>query len=178
MSDRPAAPPCRALRPLRGRGALAAALLAALLGLAPALGGEAQPVNPPLPRTTVVIAGRARVSAEVARTERERELGLSNRPALGEAEGMLFLFGRVGPASIWMKDMRFPLDIVWIREGRIVMIKEHAQPLRPDRLAEIFTAEADAVLEVAAGFAVSKGVAVGDAVRVGGVEAPGRAGRH
>jgi len=132
---------------------------------APALAGEA---NPPLPRTTVVIAGRARVSAEVARTDRERELGLSNRPSLGPGEGMLFLFGGVGPASIWMKDMRFPLDILWIREGRIVMIRERANPLRPDRPPEISTAEADSVLEVPAGFAAARGLSVGDAVRVGG----------
>jgi uncharacterized membrane protein (UPF0127 family) len=125
-------------------------------------------VNPPLPRTTVVIAGRARVSAEVARTDRERQLGLSHRRSLGDGEGMLFLFGGVGPASIWMKDMRFSLDILWVRGGRIVMIKERAQPLRPDRPPEIFTAEADSVLEVPAGFAAANGISVGDAVALGG----------
>jgi uncharacterized membrane protein (UPF0127 family) len=135
--------------------------LAALLLAGPALAGEA---NPPLERVTVVIGGRVQVSAEVARTDRQRELGLSNRPTLGEGEGMLFLFGGVGPASIWMKEMRFPLDILWIKGGRIVMIKDRVRPMRPDRPPEVFTAEAEAVLEVLAGFAAAKGIAVGETV--------------
>ncbi len=149
---------------------LALAGLLLLAGSAPA--GE---VNPPLARATVIIAGRVRVAAEVARTDQERALGLSNRPALAEGEGMLFLFGGVGPASIWMKDMRFPLDILWIREGRIVMVKERARPLRPDRPPEIFTAEAEWVLEVPAGFAAAKGIVVGDTVRLSdaGLAGPG-----
>ncbi len=147
-----------------------ATLLPLVAGLAACLGGVAGAgqVNPPLPRALVIVAGRARVSAEVARTDRERELGLSNRPGLRDGEGMLFLFGGVVPASIWMKEMRFPLDILWIRAGRIVMIKERAQPLRPDGPPEIFTAEADAVLEVPAGFAAAQGLSLGDAVAVQG----------
>ena len=169
MSDGPVLRLLPVLR-LRCRAAFPAlALVACLAGAAPAA-----EVNPPLPRATVVVAGRARMSAEVARTDRERQLGLSNRRSLGEGEGMLFLFGGVGPASIWMKDMRFPLDILWIRGGRIVMIKERAQPLRPERAPEIFTAEADSVLEVPAGFAAAKGISLGDAVTVeGGAAASG-----
>ena len=141
--------------------------------LAPPVMGPAAEVNPPLPRTSVVIADRVRVSVEVARTDGERVLGLSNRPSLADGEGMLFQFGRVQPASIWMKDMRFPLDIIWIRNGRVVMIKERAVPLRPDRPAEVFTAEADVVLEVPAGFASAKKIAVGDTARIGAGMAPG-----
>ena len=145
------------------RAAVGRALgLAALLLAGPALAGEA---NPPLERITVVIGGRVQVSAEVARTDRQRELGLSNRPFLGEGEGMLLLFGGVVPAGIWMKNMRFPLDIFWIKEGRIVMIKGRVQPMRPGRPPEVFTAEAEAVLEVPAGFAAAKGIVVGDTVR-------------
>jgi len=163
MSNPPAPRILPVLR-LRCRAGISAlALLACLAGAA-----AAAEVNPPLPRAAVVVAGRARVSAEVARTDRERQLGLSNRRSLGDGEGMLFLFGGVGPASIWMKDMRFPLDILWIRGGRIVMIKERAQPLRPEGPPEIFTAEADSVLEVPAGFAAAKGISLGDAVTLGG----------
>lgn len=158
---------------MRAERASAAAALALglLLGApgGPAAGGEA---NPPLPRTNLTIGGRVRLRVEVARTERERELGLSHRPGLREGEGMLFLFGGVGPAGIWMKDMRFPLDILWVREGRIVRIVERAQPLRPGAPPEIFTALAEAVLEVPAGFAASRGLVVGDPVQWDGPEAP------
>jgi len=152
----------------RARGAAWTLVLAAILLARPAVGATAGEANPPLPRTHLLIGGRARVRAEVARTDRQRELGLSNRPGLAEGEGMLFLFGGMGPAGIWMKDMRFPLDILWIRQGRIVMIKERAQPLRPGGPVEVFTAEADAVLEVPAGFAAAKGLVVGDTVRPDG----------
>jgi hypothetical protein len=147
----------------------------ALLVAGFALAGE---VNPPLPRTTVTIAGRVHVAAEVAGTPRERELGLSNRPGLGEGEGMLFLFGAVVPAGIWMKDMRFSLDILWIRDGRIVMIKDRVKPLRPEGPPEIFTAAADMVLEVPAGFTATKGITVGDTVRIGGKDASGSRGNR
>ena len=145
------------------RAAVAPALaLAALLLAGPAPAGEA---NPPLERITVVVGGRVEVSSEVARTDRQRALGLSNRAFLGEGEGMLLLFGGVGPASIWMKEMRFSLDIFWINGGRIVMIKDRVRPMGADCPPEVFTAEAEAVLEVPAGFAAAKGIVVGDTVR-------------
>jgi uncharacterized membrane protein (UPF0127 family) len=91
---------------------------------------------------------------------------------------MLFLFGAVVPAGIWMKDMRFSLDILWIRDGRIVMIKDRVKPLRPEGPPEIFTAAADMVLEVPAGFTATKGITVGDTVRIGGKDASGSRGNR
>jgi uncharacterized membrane protein (UPF0127 family) len=66
-----------------------------------------------------------------------------------------------------MKEMRFPLDIFWIKGGRIVMIKDRVRPMAPGRPPEVFTADAEAVLEVPAGFAAAKGIVVGDTVRFG-----------
>jgi uncharacterized membrane protein (UPF0127 family) len=63
-----------------------------------------------------------------------------------------------------MKDMRFPLDIVWIRDGRIVKIEKHAPPLTPAGPERIYTATADLVLEVPAGFADRQRVRIGDTV--------------
>jgi hypothetical protein len=56
----------------------------ALLVAGFALAGE---VNPPLPRTTVTIAGRVHVAAEVAGTPRERELGLATGRAWARGKG-------------------------------------------------------------------------------------------
>lgn len=122
-------------------------------------------VNPPLPTGTLVIADRVSLTVELARTTDERVRGLSGRPGLKPGQGMLFVFNRPQPISIWMKDMRFSLDIVWIREGRIVQIEKQAPPLTPTDPERIYTATADLVLEVPAGFTSQQQIRVGDKVQ-------------
>jgi len=40
--------------------------------------------------------------------------GLGGRPCITDSEGMLFRFTKPGQYSFWMKDMKFPIDIIWI----------------------------------------------------------------
>lgn len=103
-------------------------------------------------RGKVVIGGRVEVSVELARSFEEHAKGLSGRSGLKEGEGMLFVFDGKGPRSIWMKGMRFPLDILWIVDGRITALERHVPPPSPDRPLQIYTHEAEMVLEVPAGF--------------------------
>ncbi|MEK7195113.1 MAG: DUF192 domain-containing protein [Patescibacteria group bacterium] len=65
---------------------------------------------------------------DVARTVLEKANGLSGRDALGEDEGMLFVFKELGNYSFWMKGMKFPLDIIWIRGDRVLGVSQNAQP--------------------------------------------------
>ncbi len=129
-----------------------------------AVSAAAADVNPPLVTGKLLIAGRVSLTVELARTTMEQIRGLSGRPGLAPSHGMLFVYNRPQPVSIWMKDMRFPLDIVWIRDGRIVKIEKHAPPLTPVGPERIYTATADLVLEVPAGFADRQRVRVGDTV--------------
>jgi uncharacterized membrane protein (UPF0127 family) len=122
-------------------------------------------VNPPLATGRLVIGDRVTLTVELARTTREKVRGLSGRPGLKPGHGMLFLYDRPQPVSIWMKDMRFSLDILWIRDGRIVHIEKQAPPLSPVGPEQIYTALADMVLEVPAGFADRQKIRVGDPVR-------------
>jgi uncharacterized membrane protein (UPF0127 family) len=65
---------------------------------------------------------------EVAETHEARVQGLSGRDSL-DADGLLFVFPETDYHGIWMKDMRFPIDIIWISEDlRIVHIEENVQP--------------------------------------------------
>jgi uncharacterized membrane protein (UPF0127 family) len=64
-----------------------------------------------------------------------------------------------------MKDMRFPLDIIWIRAGRIVQIERNAPPLAPAGPERVYTATAELVLEVPAGFVAARKIQVGDPVK-------------
>jgi len=122
-------------------------------------------LNSPLPTGTLLISGRVTLTVELARTSAEQVRGLSGRPGLKPAHGMLFVYDRPQPVSIWMKDMRFPLDILWVQAGRIVKIEKHAAPLAPAGPARIYTATADLVLEVTAGFTDQHRIRVGDIVQ-------------
>ena len=48
-------------------------------------------------------------------------MGLMFRPSLPEDRGMLFVFGELDFHGIWMKNCRFPIDIVWLDEERRVV---------------------------------------------------------
>jgi uncharacterized membrane protein (UPF0127 family) len=145
---------------------LALAVLGMLLGAA-ASGGAAGPeMNPPLPTATASIAGRTTVTVELARTPQEKGRGLSNRSGLAEGNGMAFVYEVPQSIGIWMKDMRFPLDILWARDGRIVKIERGAPPLRPGDAERVYTAIGDLVLEVPAGFVDRAGIRLGDSVKL------------
>ncbi len=106
---------------------------------------------------TVSLEGRA-FSLEIAATREAQARGLSGRESLCDTCGMLFTFRLAAQQSFWMKDMRFPLDIIWLRDGEVVAI-EHTIPADA---SAIFSPESSAnqVLEVNAGAAQS--VIVGD----------------
>ena len=54
------------------------------------------------------------ISVEIASHSESRSTGLSYRDGLPRNAGMLFLMPREGVQTFWMKEMRFPLDMVWI----------------------------------------------------------------
>lgn len=56
-------------------------------------------------------------TAEIARTTESRSKGLSGRKSLPYHQAMLFVFDEPGAYGFWMKDMNFPIDIIWIDEN-------------------------------------------------------------
>lgn len=76
-----------------------------------------------------VTIGRKKFSVEIADSDAERILGLSNRENIGPADGMLFVFEQPGRYGFWMKDVKFSLDIIWINDGRVVDFVELAPPV-------------------------------------------------
>lgn len=106
------------------------------------------------------------VSAEVSDREDSRVRGLSGRMSLSDQEGMWFDFASDGRHSFWMKEMNFPIDIIWFDKNfRAIFIKENAMP---DSYPETFTPETldRFVLEVPAGFVKKYGVVLGEKVVV------------
>jgi uncharacterized membrane protein (UPF0127 family) len=144
-------------------------LLAALLALACGRAEPAAPAPEAAPRARVTIGVHV-IDAELADTPERQRRGLSGRTALAPGQGMLFVYPGPAPRAFWMPDMHFDIDIVWIREGRIVHVESdvpHAVdgPLPVYRPAE----PADRVLEVPAGTARRLGWRVGDAVEISGL---------
>lgn len=109
------------------------------------------------------IAG-AVLNIELAITPQAKIQGLSGRRELKENEGMLFVFDYPRKYTFWMKDMNFPIDIIWIGEDlRVVYIKKNALPqLYP----ETYTPDVDAkyVLETVSGFSEKNNIKEGDGV--------------
>jgi len=92
-------------------------------------------------------------SVEVADTLKKRSLGLGKRTSLKKGWGMLFIFEKRKPHRFWMKDMQFPLDIIWLDNHRIVHIIHNAKPFNSRDEPEIMTSPVPVnfVLEIAAG---------------------------
>lgn len=106
------------------------------------------------------------VFVEVADTPSEREQGLSGHAPLLEGEGMLFVFDTDDSWGIWMKDMLFPIDIVWANaEGRVVTVVANADPAS---YPQIFypTVPARYVVELPAGYAGRNAIAEGSVLEL------------
>lgn len=103
----------------------------------------------------VIMIDSVPIQVEIADTYQKRTLGLSGRTKLAPGRGMFFEFEESDMYAIWMKDMKFNIDILWFdEEGKIIFIKENVSP---NTYPETFkpTIPAKYVLEVPAGF-VSK----------------------
>lgn len=91
------------------------------------------------------------IAVEVAKTDAARNIGLGGRACIGGNQGMLFEFDKSGYYPFWMKDMKFPIDIIWINSNHtVVTIKPDVAPSTYPRN---FTNSAPAqyVLELQAG---------------------------
>ncbi len=109
----------------------------------------------------------ASVSIEMAETPFDQQRGLGGRDDLPWNSGMLFVYSTPAHINMWMKDMRFDIDIVWIRENRIVDMAWRARHAVPEPLPIYRPREAaDMVLEVPAGYAEANGWRIGDGVRL------------
>jgi uncharacterized membrane protein (UPF0127 family) len=69
------------------------------------------------------------VTLLVASTTTQLETGLGNRTSLPLNEGMLFVFIVPAIQCFWMKDMHFPIDMIWLNAGKeIVYIEANVSP--------------------------------------------------
>ena len=106
------------------------------------------------------------LQVEVMVKDEDRQMGLMFRPSLPDDHGMLFLFGELGFHGIWMKNCKFPIDILWLDEGRhVVHVEENVPPCKADP-CPVYNPlrKAAYVVELNAGQARREKAAVGSSV--------------
>jgi uncharacterized membrane protein (UPF0127 family) len=110
--------------------------------------------------------GNASVKAEIADTVDKQMKGLMSRDDLKENEGMLFIFNDYDYHAIWMMNMKFPIDIIWIKDGKVVDLYRDAQPCGLSCPTYFPKVTDNYILEVKSGFAERHNIGIGDSVKI------------
>lgn len=107
------------------------------------------------------------IALEVALTSDQQRIGLMQRPALPQLRGMWFPFDRPRLMRFWMHNTLAPLDMVFLREGRVIHV-ERRVPVCPALPCPSYGPSqlGDGVVELGAGEAERLGIARGDSVRI------------
>jgi uncharacterized membrane protein (UPF0127 family) len=103
------------------------------------------------------------LQAEVMVSDEDRSMGLMFRPSLPLDRGMVFVFGAADFHSIWMKNCKFPIDIVWLDEDKkVVHVAEKVPPCKAEP-CPVYTPMriASYVVELNAGQARREGAVLG-----------------
>lgn len=121
---------------------------------------------------TLTINGQ-QIIVEMAKTKEQQIKGLANRNNLPVNQGMLFVFLEKQSPFFWMKDMKFPIDIIWLDNSKIVKIDKNI----PTISAEILNPQyyqppmpINYVLEVNANFTSINNIKVGDVIDLSNVK--------
>lgn len=113
-----------------------------------------------------LLIDKKNIQVEVVNTAASTEQGLSGRSEIGQ-DGMLFVFNQTLIQRFWMKEMQFNLDLIWLRDLRVVDISENALKPSPGQSLQqlqIYSPKEpiNGVLEVPAGTVQKWNVKRGD----------------
>ncbi|HTP59480.1 MAG TPA: DUF192 domain-containing protein [Spirochaetia bacterium] len=114
-----------------------------------------------LEKVVLSVDGR-QITAEVARTDGQREHGLMGRKQLGLSEGMIFIFDRDQHLEFWMKDTPLPLSIAFISQGGKILQIQDMQPFDLRTIRSRFSARY--ALEMNQGAFQKLGIQEGDVI--------------
>lgn len=141
----------------------------------PIKSSQANPISTPEPIKTVAITNQEdqiiTLQVEIANTPALRKQGLSGRSNLDSNEGLLFTFPQKAQPPFWMKDMNFPIDIIWISDNKIAQIHKSVpapDPNTPESQLQLYTPNdpINYVLEAVAGFAEQNNISPGDTIQL------------
>ena len=115
---------------------------------------------------TLAIGYYTQIQIEIADNLAKQVQGLSGRDSLCENCGMLFVYANPQILRFWMKDMKFPLDIIFIKDQKVSEIFEYVPVPQPGKeIPWVQSSEyTNAVLEVNAGFVSTNRIKISDPV--------------
>lgn len=104
----------------------------------------------------------------VADTEKKKEIGLSGQKSLAKNKGMLFPYETKTIPAFWMRNMKFPIDILFISDGKIVTLYKNVKPPVTNEQLTLYqpSQPVDAVVEINAGLSEQFKLNVGDTATI------------
>lgn len=108
--------------------ALLLLLLTIAIGVARSQDVAKNVFNFPFMQNPTATINKHAFSLIVVKEAKDVEIGLSNKTSLPQDQAMLFVFKKEDIYPFWMRDMKFPLDIIFIKDDKIVTISQNAQP--------------------------------------------------
>lgn len=123
--------------------------------------------NRQTPTATAIVNGKT-IQLLVADTDEAKQIGLSETESLPKDHGMLFQFKSPNYYSFWMKNMRFPIDIIYLNNNKVVTILENVQVPKDSETPPIYNSDelADTVIELNAGMSQEYNIQKGDTVQI------------
>jgi uncharacterized protein len=128
-------------------------------------------VSPAIPQklrvTAKLIVNNTTILLEEANTQQEQQIGLMMRTSMPSNHGMAFNFNPPVPARFWMKNTLIPLDMLFVRAGKIKNIQANVPPCKADPCLNYGPDNGeliDRVIELNAGEAKKLGLKVGDSI--------------
>lgn len=132
----------------------------------------------PLPGQVLPITATAKIAnqmfeLEVAKSRQQQAIGLMYRTFLPANRGMLFPFNPPQSVQFWMKHCRLPLDMIFLRQGKVIAIAANTPPCKSDPCPVYGPNElTDQVIEIRGGLAASIGLKVGANIEVQPLQVP------
>lgn len=116
-----------------------------------------------LPISAQFQVGENVIQLEVAQTPEQQQIGLMNRTKLADDRGMLFPFDPPRPVAFWMKNTLIPLDMLFLRNGKVETVTPNVPPCKADPCPTYpSSAVIDQVIELRGGRAAELGIKPGD----------------
>lgn len=118
------------------------------------------------PNTATLEVADKKIQLDIAKSEEARAKGLGGRESMADDQGMLFVFDQPAVECFWMKDMQFPIDIIWLNTAKQVVHVE--RNLSPETYPASYCPKLPAkyVVELNAGQAKQLDISPGDTLKL------------
>ena len=139
-----------------------------LIGSTTILGLAKAKFEQKLPTEALIECTGHTIQLEVARTLKQQERGLMFRKSLPLDHGMLFIFNPpVDNIAFWMKNTYIPIDMIFLRNGKIKKIIVNVQPCTKKECPTYGTqTEVDQVIELKGGQSSKLGLKIDNTLEI------------